>query len=63
MRKHSTNHWNVELFPLEFQNIAAQQLKQILENQLTGQRVVNDELVDLRTQIALFQSSNDVEPQ
>jgi hypothetical protein len=29
---------------------------------MVGQRVVNDELVDLKTQIALLQSSNEPEP-
>ncbi|CAF0952557.1 unnamed protein product [Adineta ricciae] len=38
------------------------ELKTILDNQAVGQRVVNDELVDLKTQIALLQSSNEPEP-
>ncbi|UJR13726.1 hypothetical protein I4U23_000737 [Adineta vaga] len=38
------------------------ELKSVLDNQAIGQRVVNDELVDLKTQIALLQSSNEPEP-
>lgn len=37
-------------------------LRDVLDNQAVGQRVVNDELVDLKTQIALLQSSNEPEP-
>ncbi|CAF1289966.1 unnamed protein product [Adineta steineri] len=38
------------------------ELKNVLDNQVVGQKVVNDELVDLKTQIALLQSSNEPEP-
>ncbi|CAF1252804.1 unnamed protein product [Rotaria sordida] len=38
------------------------ELKTVLDNQQVGQKVVNDELIDLKTQIALLQSSNQPEP-
>ncbi|CAF4280683.1 unnamed protein product [Rotaria sp. Silwood2] len=38
------------------------ELKTVLDNQDVGQKVVNDELIDLKTQIALLQSSNEPEP-
>ncbi|CAM4891276.1 unnamed protein product [Rotaria socialis] len=38
------------------------ELKTVLDNQQVGQKVVNDELIDLKTQIALLQSSNEPEP-
>ena len=38
------------------------ELKQVLDNQAVGHQVVNDELVDLKTQIAMLQSSNEPEP-
>lgn len=39
------------------QRTIANELKQLFD-----QRVVNDELIDLKTQIALLQSSNEPEP-
>ncbi|CAF1431566.1 unnamed protein product [Rotaria sp. Silwood1] len=38
------------------------ELKNVLDNQEVGQKVVNNELIDLKTQIALLQSSNEPEP-
>jgi hypothetical protein len=45
-----------------FQRGVSRELKTVLDNQVIGQKVVNDELVDLKTQIALLQSSNEPEP-
>ncbi len=51
-----------ELIDLFFQRGVVRELKNVLDNQAVGQQVVNDELVDIRTQIALLQSSNEPEP-
>ena len=45
-----------------FQRGVVRELRNVLDHQVVGQKVVNDELVDLKTQIALLQSSNEAEP-
>ena len=46
-----------------FQRAVVRELKQVIDNQLVGQNVVNTELIDLKTQIALLQSADQPEPQ
>lgn len=50
------------MFVFLFKRGIVRELKSVLDNQIVGQKVVNDELVDLKTQIALIQSSNEPEP-
>jgi hypothetical protein len=65
-RERSTNSVrqtnNKKINSLSFKRGIVRELKTVLDNQVVGQKVVNDELVDLKTQIALLQSSNEPEP-
>lgn len=50
------------VYLIVFKRGIVRELRTVLDNQMVGQKVVNDELVDLKTQIALLQSSNESEP-